>query len=185
MRTSLVTSVLVLALTAPALADATADATKALIGFGRLSSYHMSMSTPTGQTLEIDVVNPNKMHFTTGSMQMIRIDDNSWVYVNGRWMAVPAMAAGQMSQMAGGAMAARTLSDHAQHVTVTDLGAKSVGGETLHAYGVKDPDTATTSTIYVGADGYVHQMDVVDGRGRTSTIHISQFNQKIAIDPPS
>jgi outer membrane lipoprotein-sorting protein len=184
MRTALVTSAFVLALTAPAFADATADATKALMGFAHLSSYHMSMSTPNGQ-MEIDVVNPNKMHFTAGSMQMIRIDDNSWVYVNGHWMAVPAMAAGQMSQLTGGVSAARTLSDHAQHVTVTDLGTKSIEGEMLHAYGVKDPDTTTNSTIYVGGDGYVHQMDVLDARGHTSTIHISQFNQKIAIDPPS
>jgi outer membrane lipoprotein-sorting protein len=181
MRRSLVAVLFVLALSAPAFADATGDAVKALIGFNHLSSYHMHFTTPAGKTMDVDIVNPNKMRMVSGPTQMVRIGDSMWVYVNGHWMAMPAMAAGSMSQMTGGVTAARTLGEHATRVTVTDLGMKGAG----HAYLVKDPDMAGNTTIYVGGDGYVHEMDVVDNQGHTSTILISQFNQPITIDPPA
>jgi|HubBroStandDraft_1064217.scaffolds.fasta_scaffold37101_2 hypothetical protein len=182
MRRFLVVSVLVSALTAPALAAPVDDVKNALIGFGRLTSYHMTMDVG-GQHMEGDVVVPGKMHLMMGEMEMVHIGSNTWMKVQGHWMQIPG-GAGQGPGFTGALSHAQTLSAHSSDVTVTDLGVKSVDGESLHAYGVKNPGDPQPSTIYVGGDGHVHRIDSVDDKGKVSTIRFSRFNVPVAIDPP-
>jgi len=160
MRRFLVVSFLVPALTTAALAAPIDDVKNALIGFGHLTSYLMM-----------------------GEMEMVHIGANTWMKVQGHWMQMPG-GAGQGPGFTGALSHAQTLSAHTSDVTVTDLGVKSVDGQTFHAYGVKNPGDPQPSTIYVGGDGYVHRIDSADDKGRVSTIRFSRFNVPVAIDPP-
>ncbi|HTW85934.1 MAG TPA: hypothetical protein VMD91_17825 [Candidatus Sulfotelmatobacter sp.] len=181
----LIAPVLVLALAGPAFASPTDDVRVALMKLSQATSYHMDISAG-GKTMQVDIVQPGKMHITMGPTQMIRVGDATWVFVNGHWMTIPAMAAGRAGDAFAAAGAPQQLTAHATRIEVTDLGMKTVDGETLHAYGVTDPDQPQhPSTVYVGGDGLVHRMESVDASGRTDAIKFSGFNSRITIDPPA
>jgi len=74
----------------------------------------------------------------------------------------------------------RTMARDINGLSATDLGMKSVGGETLHAYKVTQND-GQAGIIYVGRDGLPHRMQ---GKDAEQTITISKFNQVAPIRAP-
>jgi hypothetical protein len=66
-------------------------------------------------------------------------------------------------------------------INATDLGMKSVGGESLHAYAVTSKD-GEKSIVYVGRDGLPHQ--IVPQSGERTPITFSKFNSIAPIRAP-
>ncbi len=175
------TALLVTALAAPALATPTDDVKNAFIGFGQLTAYHFTIDA-SGKTSEGDVVVPDKMQMTIGPTKIVHIGTATWVQVNGHWMQMPG-AADSMGRMTGGLSTAQSFAADPKDVTVTDLGTKSVDGETLHLYSVLSKGNSTPSTVYIGSDGRVHRIDT-ESSGKTSIVRFSLFNESITIAPP-
>jgi len=174
-------ALLVTALAAPALATPTDDVKNAFIGFGQLTSYHFAVEA-NGKSGEGDVVVPDKMQMTFGPTKIIHIGTSTWVFVGGHWMQMPG-AADSMGRMTGGLSAAQSYAANPKDVTVTDLGTKSVDGETLHLYSVQNKGNSTPSTVYVGSDGRVHRIDT-ESQGKVSIVRFSMFNESITIAAP-
>ena len=134
-------ALLVTALAAPALATPTDDVKNAFIGFGQLTSYHFAVEA-NGKSGEGDVVVPDKMQMTFGPTKIIHIGTSTWVFVGGHWMQMPGTA-DSMGRMTGGLSAAQSYAANPKDITVTDLGTKSVDGETLHLYSVQNKGNST------------------------------------------
>ena len=184
MRGSIVlAAILVTASSAPALATPADDVKNAFVNFAQLSAYHLTLDA-NGKHGEGDVVAPDKMQLTIGPTTIVRIGTNTWVQVGGHWMQLQA-AGDQMSRMTGGLSEAQSIAANPKDVTVTDLGMKTVDGETVHAYSVQSKGKSTPSTVYVGSDGRVHGVDTTDSQGKISTVRFSKFNETITIAPPS
>ena len=168
----------VFTLAAPAYADATGDVRAAVLKVVGLSSYEMSFGTGS-RSGTMDFAKPGNWHVRTATGEMIVIGSDFYVKRgNSGWMKLPASAS---------ANAMRTLFDNMgslgrrpSNATATDLGMKSVDGESLHAYRVKDSD-GHEATVYVGRDGFVHR--VADGNG-TGGVRLSKFNAAPPIHAP-
>jgi len=175
--------VLAASLAAPAFATPTDDVKNALIALGQATSYHMVIES-NGKTGEGDWVAPDKMEMTFGPTEIIRIGTTSWVHVHGQWMQLPASAASSMGAGAtGGVTEAQSMAANAKDVTVTDLGMKTVGGATFHAYSVTQKGDSSPRIIYVGGDGRVARIEHATASG-TSSISFSKFNQPATITAP-
>jgi hypothetical protein len=175
--------VLAASLTAPAFATPTDDVKNALIALGQATSYHMVIES-NGKSGEGDWVAPDKMDMTFGTTEIIRIGTTSWVHVQGHWMQVPAAAAGSMGAgMNSGITSAQGMASNAKDVTVTDLGMKTVGGVSLHAYSVVQKGESSPQIVYVGSDGRVARIEHATSSG-TSSITFSKFNQPATISAP-
>jgi hypothetical protein len=163
---------------APAYASPTDDVHAAAVRFAALSSYQMSFGTgATSGTM--DVVNPDSMHMHVGSTEMIRLGSTTYTKVGSRgWIKLAAMPGTSPGTIAD---QVRSMSRDASNVTVTDLGMKSVGGETLHAYRLTQKKNGTQSTMYVGGDGLIHRMA---GAHPDSNVHFGKFNQIAPIRAP-
>jgi hypothetical protein len=170
-------------LAAPAFATPTDDVKNALIALSQATSYHLVIDS-NGKTGEGDWVAPDKMQMTFGPTEIIRIGTASWVHVQGHWMQVPAAAAGSMGAGAtSGVSQAQNMAANAKDVTVTDLGMKTVGGATMHAYSVVQKGETSPQIVYVGSDGRVQRIERTTSAG-TSSITFSKFNQPATISPP-
>jgi hypothetical protein len=170
-------------LAVPAFATPTDDVKNALIALGQATSYHLVIVS-NGKTGEGDWVAPDKMQFTFGSTEIIRIGTTSWVHVQGHWMQVPAAAAGSMGAGAtSGVSEAQSMAANAKNVTVADLGMKTVAGATMHAYSVVQSGDTSPRIIYVGSDGRVQRIEHPTSTG-TSSVTFSKFNQPATISPP-
>jgi hypothetical protein len=175
--------VLAVSLAAPAFASPTDDVKNALIALSQATSYHMVIES-NGKTGEGDWVAPDKMELTFGPTEIIRIGTTSWVHVQGRWMQLPASAASSMGAgSTSGLTEAQGMAANAKDVTVTDLGMKTVGGASFHAYSVVQKCQTTPQIIYVGGDGRVARIEHATSTG-TSSITFSKFNQPATISPP-
>jgi hypothetical protein len=162
---------------APAYADATGDVRAAVMKVVGLSSYEMSFGTGSRRGT-MDFAKPGNGHVRTATGEMIVIGSDFYVKRgNSGWMKLPASAS---------VTAMRTfdnmgsLGRRPSNATATDLGMKSVDGESLHAYRVKDSD-GHEATVYVGRDGFVHR--VADGNG-TGGVRLSKFNAAPPIHAP-
>ena len=162
MRRFVLAGLAVLSLAAPALATPADDVRAALVNFSQATSYHLTLDA-SGKHGEGDVVVPDKMQLTIGPMKMIKIGTTTWVYVNGHWMEM-SMAGDSLGRMTGGVTEAQSLSKDPKDVTVTDLGPKTVDGETFHAYSVQNKGASTPSILYIGSDGRLRRIDSTNGR---------------------
>jgi hypothetical protein len=160
----------------PAYADATGDVRAAWQKFLGLSSYEMSSISGT-QSVTVDIVKPNSRHVRSAKGEIISIGSDFYLKRgNGGWMKLPA-SAGQSA--AAAFLNMETLGRKVNGATATDLGMKSVDGETLHAYHVT-VSGARSVTVYVARDGFVHRVD----DGSTGGARFSKFNAVPPIHAP-
>jgi hypothetical protein len=147
-----------------------------MLRFADLSSYQMEMMGKGAKSVTIDVVKPGNMHMRAQGVEMIVVGTGMYMKMGGNWMKMPHQKTSGMGDMAS---KVRAMTKGANAVTATDLGMKSVGGETLHAYRMKQSD-GTESTVYVGRDGYCHRIDTKDN----SSVTFSKFNAVPPIRAP-
>lgn len=159
----------------PALADPKSDMYAAMQKFGALKSYAVNATSPRG-AVEIDMVVPNKQHLLAGPMEMIRIDGDTWVKMNGKWQKFAMPGIEQMT--AGVNNAIKATKANPDDLTVTDLGMKSPDGVPLHAYQVLVKNGGGPQTIYLDGSGMLVRIDSAQG-----PVTFSKFNA-IDIEPP-
>jgi hypothetical protein len=166
---------------APAYADPTGDVRAAMLKLVALSSWEMKgQTTISGRPSAItaDFVRPNSMHMTTPQTEMISTGSAVYVRIAGRgWTKIPASPGG--ANPAAMPFNVRDMTRNANRITATDLGMRSVGGETLHAYRMKDTDGNQT-TAYIGSDGFPHRMEGRNGQ----TVTFGRFNAVPPIRAP-
>jgi outer membrane lipoprotein-sorting protein len=164
---------------APALADPKSDVTGAMVTLGTAKSYHVMVNSH-GQTGDIDMVKPDKMHVVFGPMEMIKIANASYMKMNGSWQkfSMPGVSE-RLTGMYEGVL--KNATSHVDDLIVTDLGNKVVDGVPLHAYTLKNKDsTVAPSTVYLDGKGMPVRMDTSDG----TVVHFSKINDPITIDAP-
>jgi hypothetical protein len=174
---------MVAATTATVFADPTNDLKNAMINLSKATSFHVTASAQ-GHTMEGDIVRPNKMHITAGPMEMINIDQTTYVKMGGTWreFTMPGMDRVMAPINNVQAFAERAKSN--PNISVSDLGMKTVDGVSYHAYLVKDGDgSGSATTVYVDGNGYPARVDVTDSKG-TQSVLFSNFNGPITIVAP-
>jgi hypothetical protein len=161
----------------PANAGPTDDVRAAMLKFTGLRSWEMSFGAG-GRSGTMDFVKPNAMRLSTEGMQMVHIGDTTYMMMNGKWQKFTSR-----NRSGGGFEMAdeiRRKISESNGVSATDLGMKSVGGETLHAYKIREKD-GSTGIVYVGADGLPHRFQ---GSRADETVTFSKFNGIGAIRAP-
>ena len=154
-----------LAAALPATASATDDVRAAMMKFAGLNSFRMTMDK--GGTM--DFVRPNSMHMSASGMEMYAIGSTMYMRRGAQgWMKIQNRGNGP----ADVGDWTRMTREKANDVTATDLGMRSVGGETYHAYRTTSKGK-DSSTVYVGRDGFVHR---VDSGGLGHGVTFSNFN---------
>jgi len=176
----LATLALIVVSAAPALADATADVKNAFLTLARASSYHIAATTAGGQTMSGDFVNPGKMHITAGPMEMIVIDTETFVKMQGAWHQFAFPGADRMT---GPFAHIQSYVKAHENLAAIDLGPKVVDGTTLHAYSVRGGGTDHAATVYVDSSGNLVRIDSADSAG-TTVIRFSNVNGPITIVAP-
>jgi hypothetical protein len=155
----------------------------AFANFGAAKTYHMTLNAH-GQQMDLDVVSPGRQHMTMHGgkmdMEMIRIDSDTYMKMNGTWQkfSLPGMDAlfskyAKYREIATG---------HTTDVKIADLGMTAVGGDPMHEYAISSA-TSDATDVYVGADGLIHQM-VINGKDGTATMVFSGYNSPITIVAP-
>jgi hypothetical protein len=160
----------------PVNASPTDDVRNAMLKFAALSSYEMSFGMG-GQRGTADFVRPNSAHMMMGGMEIVHVGDTTYTKMNGKWSKFTSRRRGGPADMAE---RVRAMVRDANEVSATDLGMKSIGGETLHAYKMRNKD-GSTGTVYIGGDGLPHRLQ---GSEPNSTVTISKFNAVPPIRPP-
>jgi hypothetical protein len=160
MKRLLCTLVLIAAMAVPALADPKSDVGNAMLALDKASSYHMSIAA-RGRSVEADFVKPGKMHVTVGPMEIIKIDTDTYVKINGSWKKFAFPGMDQMTDMFAGMIAQAHHTD--TDITITDLGMTTLEGAQLHAYSSKNKSGTIAVTIYVDANGYPARLENADG----------------------
>jgi flavin-binding protein dodecin len=175
---------MVAALAAPALADPAHDAVlNSMLAFEKLTSYHVTVESH-GHVVQADYVAHGKWHMTAGGMELIIVDNAMYVKMQGNWMKVPGAAAGAMTGGITGAVErARKTATDKENFTATDLGMKTVGGTTYHAYDVRSKSSSKPSTFFVTKDGYLGRIETL-GEGQTTAVTFSNYNQPAKIEAP-
>jgi hypothetical protein len=164
-----------LAFAPPVDASATDDVRAAMVKFASVNSCRLTME----KAGTMDFVKPNSMHMTARGMEMIVIGSTMYVKPSGRsWMKMQNTAGGGPSDVKDWIHMTK---DDTNKITATDLGMKSVGGESLHAYRMTSSKTNKPSTVYVGSDGYVHR---VEGDKPGHAVTFSMFNQIAPLRAP-
>lgn len=168
----------------PADASPTDDVRAGMMRFAELSSYRMTFGTGA-RTGTMDIVKPDNMHMQAQGMEMIRVNKTMYMKMGGTgrqsWMKIPDTKGSGPTDIAD---RVRDMAKRANGISATDLGMKTVDGESLHAYRMKQSD-GTQSTVYIARDGYVHRIEGKDnGHGRENTIKFSMFNQIAPIRAP-
>jgi hypothetical protein len=161
----------------PAYADATGDVRAAMQRFLSLSSYEMS-SISGSQSVTVDIVKPNSRHVRSATGEIISIGSDFYLKRgNSGWRKLPA------SESASAVATFKNMESMGRKVngaTATDLGMKSVDGETMHAYRVTETG-GRQWTVYIGRDGFVHRIASVSGPNGS---RFSKFNAVPPIRAP-
>jgi hypothetical protein len=160
----------------PVSASPTDDVRNAMLKFVGLNSYEMSFGSGA-RAGTLDFVRPDSMHMTMGGMEMVHVGSTTYMKMGGKWQKFtssrresgPTEMADRINKMMR----------EANGLTATDLGMKSIGGETLHAYKMRQKD-GTTGIVYVGHDGLPHRLQ----GNNAEMITISRFNAVPPIRPP-
>ena len=154
-----------LAAAVPATASATDDVRAAMIKFAALNSFRITMDT--GSTM--DFVKPNSVHMSGKGMEMYTIGSTMYVKHGARgWMKI--QSHGTTPAHVDDWM--RMNRERANDVSATDLGMRSVRGETLHAYRMTSKGNKP-GTVYIGGDGFIHR---VEGDQPGHGVTYSNFN---------
>jgi outer membrane lipoprotein-sorting protein len=144
----------------------------------------MTSSGAQAMTTEADFVAPDRFRMQMPMGTQYIIGDTMYMTVQGRSMKVP-MGKGTMTQWRDPA----NLAKHEATMTVKALGSETVGGKPAKKYETTNTQPQpSTSTMWVGSDGYPLQIQVsssVQGKPVTTTIRYSRFNDPtIKVDPP-
>ncbi len=180
MKPILLVAALLAIVVRPALADPQSDIVNAVLAFGKLTSYHVTV-TARGHEIDGDVVNPGKMHVTAGPAEIIVIGKTSYVKVGSSWheFTIPGM-----DRMFAPLTYAQNLGTHRADIVVTDLGEKTVDGTLLHAYSVRTSADDKPATVYVDASGTMRRVEVSSTEGGLAVVTFSNFNAPVTIAPP-
>ena len=176
----LVAAMIVLA-AAPAAADPTSDMVAMGQAFASVHSFHADVTTATGATVSMDVIQPDKCRITmNGKMQMIEIGSDTWMNMNGSWQHLPmagAMAQRPLDMARNAGMQGHGASDYA----ITDLGPAMLGAVPTHKYHMvgKNGDTVD---MWVSKNLPLQVQ--ATGKAGTATITYSEFNSVPDITPP-
>ncbi|HLI94908.1 MAG TPA: hypothetical protein VKT72_02350 [Candidatus Baltobacteraceae bacterium] len=163
----------------PASADPADDLAAVKKAFQNVSSVHIDV-TRTRMSGSLDMVNPDKMHWTmSDGIQMIAIGQQAWMSMGGKWMQRPPMpTATTMMQHF------RTLnlegSDIRKEYKVTDKGMTSAGGVPARQYHIVNKQNGNTFDLFVGANNLPVRYADADG----SVWTFSQYNSVADIKPP-
>ena len=179
-------ALLLLLASAGALAGPKDEVKAALDKFLAARSYHVTMTHSGAQamTTEADFVAPDRFRMKMPMGTQYIIGDTMYMDVQGRSMKVP-MGKGTMTQWRDPA----NLAKHEATMTVKALGSEAVGGKPAKKYETTNTrPQPSTSTMWVGSDGYPLQIQVsssVQDKPVTTTIRYSRFNDPaIRVDPP-
>jgi len=165
--------VLVAATAGPTFADASSDLKNAMIGFMKLTSYHMDMTFTHGAPVSADVVNPGSFHTFSAKNESIVVNKVMYVKLNGAWRKFPFNTASMQPDFT------KTLAAHHGDIAATDLGPRIVGGAALHAYGVKNATTHKTETVFLDGGGRIARIEA-----GTVVMKISKYNVPMTIKAP-
>jgi hypothetical protein len=163
----------------PAAASPTDDVRGAMMRFADLSSWEISFDSG-GRNGTMDFVKPGNLRMQSSGMEMVRVDRTTYMRMgpSAQWRKIPDTKSSRNPMDFSDRI--RKMSQEANGISATDLGMKSVGGQPMHAYRMKDKD-GQASTVYIARDGYVHR---IDNGGTGGTINFSKFNQVAPIRPP-
>lgn len=184
---TLTSTVLSLVLAAPGLACAgpKEDVIAAVDKFLAAKTYHASMSMGPGPATQTDFVAPDRMRVSMGAMgEQVMIGDTLYLTLRGK--------TSKQAAPGGGIAATRSrdkILGNPQTLKVTALGAETLAGATTRKYKVENTQPKSSSTFWVGADGYpVQAVNVaeVSGKQYTSTLKYSRYNDpSIKIQAPA
>jgi hypothetical protein len=172
-RRVIAASALLLALSAPALADPNSVLMNAVIATSQARSYHISMSSPN-MSAQGDIVNPGKMHMIMKDGETIIIRPDMYMKMGGTWKKITG---------AGDAMdqsdAVKQMQLHHADYTSQDLGMRTIGGASEHAYLVTNLKKNTKETVYVDSRGRIAGFQFGD-----MTMTFSNYGEAVSIVPP-
>ena len=155
--------------------------------FLALRSYHATMinSDKRAPKTEMDFVAPDRYRIAMPPMgEQYMIGDTMYMTVEGRSMRIP-MPKGTMTQWREPTRAFREV----EKMQIEALGQETLNGKPTKKYRFSQTGAQATSTlIWVGADGYPAKMEttgVAGKRAYTMTVFYSRFNDpSIKIDLP-
>jgi len=159
--------------TSLAFADVPAGLASAIATTQKATSYHVSIAAATGTT-EADIVEPDRIHSVSPKSELIAIGPTLYVKVGGAWRQI----AGGGAQLAPMDVP-RQIASHLPDITATDLGMKTVDGQTLHDFHTDDPKLKQTSTVYVDGSGRIVRVET-----GTTIVRLSNFNESVTITAP-
>ncbi len=171
----LATILVVAATTAPASADANSDVYNAMVGFGKLRSYHMNM-TIRGKPASVDVARPDRTHVVMPQIETYAIGQTTYMKLNGApWRKYQ----GSTNAVTFGDFSKKMEAKRGDYVA-TDLGTRMVDGAPLHAYLVKKKTSGKEDTkFFLDAQGRVARVEL-----GTAVMRISRFNAPVTIKAP-
>jgi hypothetical protein len=161
---------------APALADTMSDVKAAFAKLAAAKTYKISATPPSGPAVKGEVVNPGDSHMTIGPMEIIIIGNTTYTNMGGSWTKQTAagISAGE-SPMA--------IATPGPDAVVRDLGTKTVGGVSLHAYSMQKSARAPVATVYIDGHGLPVRIESATARG-SMVMQLSDFNAPITIVAP-
>lgn len=166
-------SALLLAMSAPALADPNSALMNAVIATSQARSYHITMSGPS-MAAEGDVVNPGKMHMIMKEGETIVIRPDMYMKMGGKWKKM-AGAGATLDQ----SDAVKQMQLHRADYTSQDLGMRTVGGTSGHAYLVTNLKKNTKETVYVDGSGRIAGFQFGD-----TMMTFSRYGEAVSIVAP-
>ena len=163
---------------ATARADAKGDVLSAAQNFGSQKSVHAAItSNRKGETITLDMVQPNKLHGTAQGIEFIMIGSNAWIKMGGAWRAYPAASGTYKTEMdyaRGKEFQKSILTDCA----VSDAGMSSADGTPAHKYHLVCGSNHDTSDVWI-ANGLPVKLTNAD-----ATIVWSNYNTVADIKAP-
>ena len=161
---------------APALADPMSDVKAAFAKLAAAKTYKISATPPSGPAVKGEVVNPGDSHMTIGPMEIIIIGNTTYTKMGGSW-------AKQTASGISNGESPMALATPGPDAVVRDLGAKTVGGVSLHAYSMQKTASAPVATVYIDGNGLPVRIESAAARGNM-VMQLSDFNAPITIVAP-
>jgi hypothetical protein len=156
-----------------ALADGSSALKDALVATMKLTTYHMTMTSPQG-VVEADVINPGRMHVKMKDGEMIVVDKTMYMKQAGVWTKYPGVDVMQTQTDPLKAFAAK-----AADYQVDDLGMKLVDGATLHAYRTTNLKKKYLAMMYIDGSGRIVRLET-----GTMVMVMSKFGEAVTIVAP-
>ena len=157
-----------LAFALPAQASATGEVRAALLKFAALRSYEMTSVAGVKRTTS-DFINPDRVHISWPTAELIRIGATWYWKRGGKWMKTSGgRGAGTIDMPA----LIRKMTSEVNGIAANALGTKLVRGESFHVYRITQSD-GTTGTLYIGPDGLPRRFQ---SKNAEESFVLSKFN---------